>query len=303
MGIKTVDALIRRILKAVVIQEKQKGLVAAILKRFAGLRPTFSLDPITLMPTFSFDAAVEISAQSVGKAIELIKELYGKKKIAVVMDEFQDLLDLPDAYEAMAILRSQIQYQSDIAYLFVGSIRRKMDAIFVDNDSPFFKAAIPIEVLALDDDVFKAFIEAKFKKGKRSIGKETLSKIIEIGRNVPGDVQQLCEALWACTDTQQTIEQATISDALNLIFSREISAYENYVRLITTLQFKSLLTIARQGGKNIYSIEFLKAAGFNNPSSLKRCVQRLTDLNILFGYKGEFRFVNPFFRAWILLKN
>ena len=178
-----------------------------------------------------------------------------------------------------------------------------MDDIFVNSKSPFFKSAVPIEVLPLDRALFKTFIETRFKKGGRSISAELLSKIIEIGNNIPWDIQQLCEALWACTRQNQAIEQAALSDALELIFSRERNAYENYVRLMTALQHKSLKAIARNGGKSIYSIGFLKAAGFNNPSSLKRCVKRLMDLNILYAYKDEFRFVNPFFRAWLLLKN
>lgn len=255
------------------------------------------------MPTIAFDASVEIDAQSIGEAIGLIQELYGKKKIAVVMDEFQDILALPDAHEAMAILRANIQYQSDIAYLFVGSIRHQMDDIFNSSKSPFFKSAIPIEVRSLEGDRFKAFIETRFKKGGRTISAELLSRVIEIGHHIPGDVQQLCEALWAVTRKNQAVDKSALSNALALIFSRERGAYENYVRLMTALQYKSLKAIARHGGKSIYAIKFLKAAGFNNPSSLKRCVTRLIDLNILYDYSGELRFVNPFFRAWLLLKH
>lgn len=300
MGVKSTDSVIVRMLKAVVAQRNRQGTMMAILKKFAAIRPTLSLDPVTSMPTFSFDASLDVKAESIGEAIELIKDLYGEKKVAVVMDEFQDILDLPDAMEVLSIMRGIIQYQTDIPYIFVGSIRHKMDAIFVSSESPFFKSAIPMEVNTIPVDTFSAFIAKRFSKGKRKIQEEAFAQIFEIANNIPGDVQQLCEALWAVTDAGESVGAEQIRNALALIFSRERNAYENYVRLITGLQLRSMVAIARQGGKSIFSIEFMKAAGFNNASSLRRCVNRLISLNILFDYQGEYRFVNPFFRAWLL---
>ncbi|MBN1625238.1 MAG: ATP-binding protein [Deltaproteobacteria bacterium] len=300
MGIKSIDALIKRILKALIAQKDKQGMMTSILKKFAAIRPTLSLDPVTSMSTFSFDASVEIKAESISEVIDLIKDLYGDKKVVVIMDEFQDILDLPGSREALAILRSVIQYQTNIPYIFVGSIRHKMSAIFIDSDSPFFKSAIPVEIEPIPADEFGVFIEKKFTEGKRKIRRERIDRLFEIAGNIPGDVQQLCEALWAVTKEKESIDAEEIKSALELIFSRERSAYENYVRLITGMQMKSLLAIAGRGGKSIFSNEFMKAAGFTNASSLKRCINRLTDLNLLFDYKGEYRFVNPFFRAWLI---
>lgn len=41
----------------------------------------------------------------------------------------------------------------------------------------------------------------------------------------------------------------------------------------------------------------MKSAGFNNSSSVRRAVRRLINLNIIFEYEGEYRFVNPFFQG------
>jgi hypothetical protein len=60
--------------------------------------------------------------------------------------------------------------------------------------------------------------------------------------------------------------------------------------------------IAKEGGKSVFSVSFMKAAGFNNPSSVRKAITRLIKLNILFESGKEYRFVNPFFRAWLLAK-
>jgi hypothetical protein len=71
-------------------------------------------------------------------------------------------------------------------------------------------------------------------------------------------------------------------------------------RLLTNIQLKVLAAIAREGGKQVFSAAFMKPSGFTNPSTVRRAVNRLLQLNILFESSGEYRFVNPFFRAWII---
>ena len=129
-----------------------------------------------------------------------------------------------------------------------------------------------------------------------------LEKVFKITDHIPGDVQQLCEALWEVSLEHDILGTDQLNDALMLVFAREQKSYENYVALLTNLQLKCLVAIANKGGKKVFSISFLKAGGFNNPSSVKRAIERLTKINILFEKAGEFKFINPFFRAWLLTR-
>ena len=299
LGIKSIDALCRRILRAIVILEQKTGWFEKIVKSLAYLRPSISVDPITSLPTVSFDASVELKANSIPEVLTLIESLGKKRKPVVVFDEFQDILNLEDSYEALALLRSKIQFQSAIPYIFVGSIRHKMDTIFTHHDSPFFKSAIPMTVDPLPYEDFSQFLRKKFTKGQRKIEDETLKKVFEIANNISGDIQQLCEALWEVTSEREIIGIDKLKSALELIFSREQKSYENYISLLTGIQLKCLMAIAMKGGKRVFSVSFMKTAGFNNPSTVKRAIIRLIKLNILFESEDEYRFTNPFFRAWL----
>ena len=299
LGIKSIDALCRRILKAIVLLEQKAGLFDRIMKTLSYLRPSLSMDPITLMPTITFDASVELKANSIPEVLSLIESFYKKKRLVVVFDEFQDILNLDDAREALALLRSKIQFQTDIPYIFAGSIRKKMDEIFTHPDSPFFKSAIPITLGPLPYDEFSEFLRKKFAAGKRRINDDLLRKVFEVVYEIPGDIQQFCEALWSVTSDHETIGQNKLKDALELIFAREQKSYENDLSLLTDFQIRCLLAIAREGGNNILSVAFLKSAGVNNPSSVQRAMTRMVNLNILYKSKKEHRFVTPFFRAWV----
>jgi len=299
LGIKSIDALCKRILRAIVVLEQKAGFFDKIMKTLSYLRPSISVDPITLMPTITFDASVELKANSIPEVLSLIESLHKKKRIVVVLDEFQDILQLDEPREALSLMRGKIQFQKDIPYVFAGSIRNKMDEIFTHPDSPFFKSAIPIAVDPLPYTEFSKFLRKKFLTGKRRINDDVLKKVFEIAHDIPGDIQQLCEALWTVTSSNNVIGLDRLKDALELIFAREQKSYENDMSLLTDFQIRCLLTIAREGGNKVFSVSFMKSAGVNNPSSVRRAIKRMINLNILFESKNGYRFVNPFFRAWI----
>jgi len=302
LGIKSIDALCRRILRAIVVLEQKTAWFDKIVKTLSYLRPSISVDPITSMPTVSFDASVEMKANSIPEVFTLIESLGKKRRLVVVFDEFQDILNLEDSHEALSLLRSKIQFQSGIPYIFVGSIRHKMDEIFTHHDSPFFKSAIPLTVEPLPYEEFSEFLKKKFATGQRKIDDEVLEKVFEIANEIPGDIQQLCEALWEISSEKEIISLDKLKNALELIFAREQKSYETYISLLTNIQLRCLMAIAKEGGKSVFSASFMKPAGFSNPSSVRRAITRLIKLNILFESGGEYRFINPFFRAWLPYK-
>lgn len=302
LGIKSVDGMCRRILKAIVVQEQKKGWLEKIFKTLVHLRPSISVDPITSLPTVSFDSSIELEADSIPEVFNLIGSLGEKQVFVVIFDEFQDILNLTDAHEALALLRGEIQFQSKISFIFVGSIRHDMEEIFITHDSPFFKSAITFEVDPLPHKEFSEFLKNKFSQGQREIDDKVLEKAFQIAENIPGDIQQLCGAMWEITTEKETISADDLKSAMKLIFGREQKSYENYIRLLTNIQLNVLTAIAKQGGKQVFSAAFMKPSGFTNPSTVRRAIKRLLQLGILFESSGEYRFVNPFFRAWIIYR-
>ncbi|MBA7656833.1 hypothetical protein ES703_64760 [subsurface metagenome] len=300
MGIKSIDTLCRRILRGIVMLEQKTGWFEKIVKTLSHLRPSISVDPITSMPMVSFDSSVELKASSIAEVFSLIESLGKKRPLIVVFDEFQDILNLEDSHEAVALLRSKIQFQRTIPYIFVGSIRHKMDEIFTHHDSPFFKSAIPLTVGPLPYDEFSKFLKRKFTRGQRKIDDQVLQKVFEITNNIPGDIQQLCEALWEVASKRQIIGTNKLKSALELIFAREQKSYETFVSLLTDFQLKCLTALAKEGGRRVYSMDFVKAVGHHSSASVNRAITRMININILFKSGKEIRFVNPFFKAWLL---
>lgn len=304
LGSKTSDDVLKRMLTAVMAAEKGAAFFGAILRKLSHLKPVVSLDPVTGLPTVSVDATVELSPDSLPALLDLIGSQHSKRHpLVVVFDELQDILNLIDASETVAQLRSKIQFQTDISYVFAGSIRNEMDTLFNDPDSAFFRSAAPIYVGPLDTDTFQTFIIEKFRLGKREIEADALHHIFDICFNIPGDIQQMCSALWDTTAREETIVKSSIPTALDLIFSQELKGYETILTVISAQQLKLLTALARLGGKTPMASVFLKHSGIAQASSVRKGLQRLLALRILFHGEGEYRFVNPFFRAWLLHKS
>lgn len=299
LEIKTSDALCRRFAKAIISLEHQAGFLDKILKKLSQLRPTISLDPLTGQPVVSIDPAVRLKPESIEGLLDLIASMHRRKALVVVLDEFQDILNLGDSQEVLAVMRGKIQFHNNIPYVFAGSIRNKMTGIFNDPDSAFFKSAIPFDVGPLNRDKFSVFIQSKFSVGKRSIDADTIKQLLDIAVDVPGDVQQLCEALWEITSYKDRITAQHIPDALELIYSRERKGYETALVQLSAQQVKCLVGLAMMGGQAPQSKAFLEGVGIQLPASVKKAISRLQKLKIVFEREKEYRFVNPFFGAWL----
>jgi len=74
-----------------------------------------------------------------------IERAHQERPLVVFLDEFQEVLNCQDSDRLIALLRSYIQYQPDIPYIFAGSDRYMMYDIFMGYNSPFFKSALPME--------------------------------------------------------------------------------------------------------------------------------------------------------------
>ncbi|MGD8298461.1 MAG: hypothetical protein PVH42_14390 [Desulfobacterales bacterium] len=303
LEVKSSDDFVKRIVTAIVTMENSAGYREKIFRKLSYLRPAVSIDPITGLPTLTLDSSFEMKPDSIHSVADLIVSYNSKTKpIVVVFDEFQDILNLGDARETLALLRSKIQFQSDIPYIFAGSTRNEMDGIFNDPVSAFFKSAVPIQVGPINRDRFQKFIIAKFKTGARRITADTLKTIFDVCFNIPGDIQQLCSALWGTTAYGANINERQIPIALEQIFAHELKGYETILKVVSNQQLKLLTGLARLGGRAPMSSVFLKGSGISQASSVQRALNRLMRLKIIFHYENEYRFVNPFFRAWLLYK-
>ncbi len=302
MEVKSVGDVFKRVLNAIVTAQRNSASLQSFLQSIAALRPAMTFDPITGLPTVSIDRSREYHADSIEGLFDMFARTEFRNAV-IVMDEFQDIRNLPDFPQVCAIMRSKIQFIELTPFVFCGSFRTKMHTIFNDPESPFFKSALPIEVGLIEEAAFRKFLREKFRTAELEISSDTLEAMLRITGGNPGDTQQLGAALVDIKDRGDRIDEDALRAGLLQIFAEEHKGYEAHLARITGIQLKCLETVARLGGKGVTSKSFMEHSGISQPSTIKKSLQRLEDLKIVYNYNGEYRFLNPFFAQWLMMKN
>ena len=299
LGIRDVAALCNRLVGAFAKLETSDGWFAKALRSIGNLRPTVSINPSSGEPTISVDTRIAAMPTSLESVLDLLVAQTKKKRVCVVFDEFQDILDIEGGDEVLAVLRSRMQLDPDTPYVFLGSVRNRMTDIFWSPKSPFFHSAAALKVGNIDDDDFYVFLKGRFATGRRKFSRALYDQVSLLAHKTPGFVQEFCDALWQISEQGEALEARHLDAALTTIFAREQDHYVVFVKRLTALQAHVLKTIAILGGKSPYSERFLEMVGKHNASSVKKALTKLEREDLIYQYEDECRFVNPFFGEWV----
>lgn len=297
-SVRSVGEFCRKVVSATAKCGKRSFLerTAELVK---GLRPVFSVDRDTGAPTISVDVKSARSVESVDEVMDMIASHSYTKRLCVVFDEFQDMLDLPDSDAVLAALRSKIQFLPDTPFIFLGSVRNRMRDIFDSPRSPFFKSAISFGVEHIDETTMTEFLIGRFKSGNRRIDRKTIGEIMRMADFIPGDIQELCETTWLATADGQTVSAGDVVNGLEAVFARESRSFISTFSRLTTVQANVLKGLAEPNHCKVFSGEFMKTYGIRNVGSISKALKRLVADEIIYEFDGEYLFENPFFREWV----
>ncbi len=292
--------LCRRITEGVGRANSYMPFLRRVMSFASRLRPTLSFDSQDGSPKISVDSLAADEPESLGVVMDMLEKVSADGKTCVVFDEFQDIERLKDAERVLAEMRGRIQFQENVPYMFLGSVRHEMWRIFNDPKSPFFKSAAAYDVGEIDFGDFSSFVVSRFEKGRRRVSLGMAGKIIQTVCGVSGDVQELCAALWDVTNAGQEVTEADIPAALQVVFMRERKGFEKSVSILTPLQLRVLQEIAVTPKAKVFGAEFLRRVGMANAGAVSKAVGRLEDHGLIYEMDGEHRFGDSFFRQWIL---
>lgn len=299
LHIRSVGDFCHRVVRAASRLDRRRSFLDTVMALVRRLRPTLSVDVETGAPVVSVDFATASTSESVEDILDMIAQLSKRMKLCVVFDEFQDILHVEDPQTVLALLRSGIQFQSEVPFVFLGSVRNAMSDTFTKSRSPFYKSAMSIHVGEIEEEVFARFLEMKFRKGGRVVDRAIVRSIMACARNTPGDVQELCETVWQCTSPDRHVDIGDIDKALALIFSREAKEYDFVLKQLTRIQLRILVGLARRDVSKPCAGEFLKETGVANVNTVRKAIHKLMELDVVYLHDGVYRFSNPFFREWV----
>ena len=299
-AVKSITDVADRLLKGISTAQAKAGWVERVGGLLGRLRPTLGYDPLTGAPSFSLAPGVALSPSGLHAVIDAVERLAESNRLAVALDEFQDIRGIPDGEALLGELRGRIQRQRNIPYIFAGSVRHEMEELFLRPSSPFYKSLRIVEVGELPREGFQAFLDERFRSGRRRLSPEAWAEVFGLAEGNPSDAQQLCAALWDTSQRGQCLGPDDLTKALRHIFATERKGFESLVKPLTQNQMKCLKALAKVGGEQPQSKAFLAAAGIALPASAKRSLTSLVKFGIVYGPSRQYKFFDPFFRHWVL---
>ena len=272
------------------------------LRIFADLRirPIVTIDPDTGTPSFSFDAGSP--KQDVDATIERLLELPGqlaaerKRKVALVFDEFQEVVDI-DA-DLPKLMRSVFQEQPEVAHVYLGSKRHMMERIFNDENEPFWRSARQMELGVIDPPLFEGYLVESFERTGKKIAAETVAAVLEATGGHPYATQELCYFLWEETPKSRRAGIAEYERALADVLRAEHAHFALIWDQAATVQRLMLQALARERGRPL-SGDYRRRYKLPGPSTVQRALQALTRAELVTRSAGEYRIAEPFLADWL----
>lgn len=248
--------------------------------------PTLSVNPLTNGLDLAFQPDVNDSVV-LEDVLSLIDRLGEKQRVVVVMDEFQEILNLEKGLDKK--LRAYMQTHQHINYVLLGSQESMMTAIFDHKTSPFYHFGMLMHISRIPHDEFKSFLSQRF------------SELVD-------DPEPLSEAVLAFTDchpyyTQQLAYQvwnvllrggdATLSVSIAMDEIVQLHDYD-YERMWMSMNKTDKATLMRLATSTHTTIR----SQANPPSTVFSSLKKLVGKGFVLK-DDKYRIDDPFFELWI----
>lgn len=260
--------------------------------------PTVNINPVTGEPEISFSPGLR-DLRPLEDVLNLIEKLgaSGKKKIIVVLDEFQDIFRIDKGLDRF--LRSVIQNHKHVNYIFMGSSESMIREIFEKRSSPFYRFGILMTLGKIERGKFILFLEDKLYDITDK-NKELAQEILEIAESHPFYTQQLAFTVW------EQLNRSGFSSGIVKSASDEIvQSHDNdFERLWNSFNRTDMTVLNGMSSSDLspLSDEFSRLYGTGAASTVYSTLQRLTAKGILLREGSVYRIDDPFFKRWIVMR-
>ncbi len=222
-----------------------------------------------------------------------------KKHLIVVLDEVQQIMEYgSDLVERK--LRSIMQRQSNVSYLFLGSRKHLIQKMFLTRTRPLYRSATHFPLNDISNDDWLPFVRKHYEASGKRISNATIQTLLTMTQAHPYYTQYLCHVAWELTGPGKTVTARTLRDALKILLQREHYAFSVLWESLTRNQQRFLQGLTVEGkGVKPFSIEFLTRHAIGTASSAQRVVKALMQRDIIEPDNGSFIVSDRLFRLWI----
>ena len=276
-----------------------RQVVKKIKEYLPRIIPKVVMDDQSFHLEFEFDRTGSISPNIDDLLCAVDKEADRQNKSAVVVfDEFQEIANFDDD-EIERKMRSVFQNHRNVSYIFMGSKTHLMRDIFNNPNRPFYKSGKHFPLGRIDHEELSLFAKKKFSDQDIVIDNNELKSILNNTECHPYYFQMLCNVLWELCMDSMVITDSDIGKALDILISRESSAYIAMWEELTIKQKNLMVALAKEESPEVFSKKFLETYGLGPSSSIQKALKKLLKKELIQQENGSYMVYDLFFKKWI----
>lgn len=240
--------------------------------------------------------SIEVSFQPVTNTMVLLEDAMAllekvstkDKKLIVVFDEFQEILNIRKGLDKQ--MRSIMQEQQNLNYILLGSQESMMTEIFERKKSPFYHFGQLMRLNKIPHDDFKAYISARLPLKDNDDIERIVEEILSFTSLHPYYTQQLSAQVWDLITYEGFIE-GVVSAAISKIVRTHDLDFERLWLNFNRTDRSIMLSLSR-GANPMQNRQMAPSTSF---SAIKRLMKAGYIIRV-----NDYEIEDPFFKEWII---
>ena len=277
------------------LSSKMATLFVQTLKSLNG---KFGFDPVSGMPSFNVELGdIDRPEYTLEEIFRLLST--ADKPCIVAIDEFQQISKYPEN-NIEALLRTHIQKIHNCNFIFAGSERSMMQAMFLSSARPFYRSADVMELHAIPKDIYTDFIVSNFEKRDRHIERDIVEGVYDMFSGHTFYIQKTFNESFADTPKGGRCTKETVETAIDNMIGLYETIFREILSNIPEKQKMLLYAIAKEGNaKLILSAEFIKRYSLASSSSVQAATKKLLDRDLITETDKSYSLTDRLFAMWI----
>ena len=205
------------------------GTIRHVAGLFRRVSPRIGIDDDG-KPELKFEiASRKAGVSALRDVLELPAKICPAGRTLVVLDEFQEVESLGLGAQFERTMRSVIQNQPDISYVFLGSKTHMLERMFASPSRPFYNSAQKFMLSRPPVEESRRFVVERFKSVGIAMPDPLAERVVSLAGNVPYYVQAVSSWVYNAVagGGSRTVRDAHIEEGFQSLYATETILMEN----------------------------------------------------------------------------
>lgn len=280
-----------------------KEMVDLFVSTVRSISGELGYDASTGFPRFSLSLG---TIRNPEYTLEEIFEYLDKadKRCVVAIDEFQQIAYYPER-NTEALLRSYIQRQQNADFIFAGSERHTLSAMFNTHARPFYASTTNMSLSPISLEAYQDFVCRCFSEFGKGVDVDTVGHVYGLLGANTYCMQRVFNNAFAVTGVGECCSLDTVAWSVRDILRSDERIFQSRLSLLSTKPKELLYAIASEGAaQGITSAAFVRRHHLSSASSVQtgtKLLEREDWISYSVNERGQktYALQDPFLRLWI----